>query len=506
MQAELVTRLAAFVHSVMPAELEQLPLGERCSLDAIEALARALGRCVLEQVLQAWKNALERAALEVGRECPGCGHERKCKTRPGHPMRLELLGVELAVPKLYLECDRCEAPGVSITRLLTGLSSGDTSAELELMAGYCAAQQSYGKASAELGVHHGRVLERTAVRRLALEVERHALMFAEAQRRQGLERVGREQRQHGPARLMFQGDGGVVRTATLEPCERGDPGYGKKTSKTGRPRRKRATQFREIITLDVREPGETVASALDVVVPVVAPEGERSRRILALAARRGLGDNTQVFGLGDMGSSLAESFDEAFVGYEAKYSADWKHTSDYVRHVAAVLVGIDAQRWTKAMKDALWHGVRRKADALIERAREHRVAELPVHLEKCPVHALRTYVTNNWGRFNAKSFKQQGLDFVSGRAEAQVRERTKPRFRVPGAWRHENLEGKAVLRAIIADGRWPRFREHYLKTRRDCSQANFQQRLEQAVSEGRVRPLDTLNAGPDQDSAQQHAA
>ena len=493
MQAKLLTELSAFVHSKLPSALAELPRSELCSLDAIESLGRDLCRGMLEQVFEAWKQTIERVALEVGLCCPGCGHERTCKRRSAHPMRIALLGVELMVPKLYLECDGCEAPAVSITRLLTGLSSGDASGELQVVAAYCAAERSYGKSSRELEVHHGRGVERTAIRRMALEVERHALAFAEAERRTGLERVGQEQRQHGPARLMVQGDGGIVRTGKLEVCVRGDPGYGKQTDKTGRPCRKRPTQFREIITLDVREPGETVASALDVVVPVMAPPGERSRRMLALAARKQLGDNTKVYGLGDMGSSLAESFDEAFVGYEATYCADWKHTSDYVRSAAAVLVGLDAKRWNKAMKNALWHGVRRKADALIERARQHRVAELPTHLEKCPVHALGTYLTNNWERLRAKSFKEQGLDFVSGRAEAQVRERTKPRFCVPGAWRQENLEGKAVLRSIIAEGRWPRFRQSYLRTRREESRVAFEQRIERAVAEGRILPLHMHN-------------
>ncbi len=70
------------------------------------------------------------------------------------------------------------------------------------------------------------------------------------------------------------------------------------------------------MTFDVRVPGEVEASALDVMVPVHAPEGERARRMLALAARRGLGDGTEVIGLGDMGSSLPAAFAEAFVGYE----------------------------------------------------------------------------------------------------------------------------------------------------------------------------------------------
>lgn len=494
-ETELIARLVGVVKDHARDHLRGLPVQEVAALDRVEAFARELAHRMTEGVFQAWVQALEEIAIEAAGPCPGCGGTRKCKRRPSAPMQVCVLGLEFSVPKLYLECD-CEAPGVSITRLLTGLSSGDKSGELELMAGYCAAEHSYGKASRDLEVHHGPPIERTAVRRMALEVERVALEFAENERHELLEQVAQEQRREGKARLMLQGDGGMVRTGKLVPCVRGDSGFGKKTPKTKRPRRKRPTQYREIITLDVREPGEMTASALDVVVPITAPEGERARRMLALAARKGLGDNTQVFGLGDMGSVLAESFDEAFVGHDAIYSADWKHTCDYVDKVAEHLEGPQPQRWVKAMKNAVWNRERNKADKLIASARKRRVQELPTHLERCPVEALATYIDNNWDRFHAKDFKNKGLDFVSARGESQVRDRTKHRYSVPGAWRQENLEGKATLRAIIADGRWPIFREHYLRARQHEFERQLAGRLRHAVVQGRLSSdcLDNLGA------------
>jgi hypothetical protein len=179
------------------------------------------------------------------------------------------------------------------------------------------------------------------------------MQFVESERKLALVGVSHEARTEGVAQLMVQGDGGMVRTGTLVPCQPGDPNYGKTTPKTGHPRRQRPTQYRELITLDVRQPEEMTASALDVVVPVLAPEGERARRMLALAARKGLGDNTEVFGVGDLGSQLPESFDEAFTGNVKQYSGDWKHTCDYVYGVAAVLVN-GAKRWTNQMKEAIW--------------------------------------------------------------------------------------------------------------------------------------------------------
>ncbi len=508
-ESELIASLGALVKPRIAEHLEAQPLPARVSVDQVEALARAVCQAVAQTVLQAWNADVERLALKIAVICPDCGKRRKCKRRAGEPMRVQLLGLAVEVPKLYLECD-CGAPGLSITRLLTGLSSGDASAELELMAGYCGAEHSYGKASRDLEAHHDQPVERTAVRRMTLVVEHEALEYAEAQRVEVLRTLEQEQRVVGADQLMLQGDGGIVRTGTLVACERGDSGYRKKTPKTGKRRRKRVTQYREIITLDVRTPGQTSASALDVVVPVVAPEGERARRMLALAARQRLGHDTEVFGLGDMGSSLAESFDEAFIGHEATYSADWKHTSDYVDKAAEVLEEHPqgTTRWAKQMKSALWNRQRKRVDALLECAREHRVADLPPHLERCPVTALQTYVTNNWERLHAKSFKQRGLDFVSARGESQVRDRTKARYAVPGAWREENLEGKATLRSIIADGRWIPFRQHYLATRRERFDHQLETRLHAAVDQGRLRAdcLSNLAAPPPANEVRKAAA
>ena len=75
---------------------------------------------------------------------------------------------------------------------------------------------------------------------------------------------------------------------------------------------------------------------------------------------------------------------------------------------------------------------------------------------------------------------------VSARAEAQVRDRTKRRFRVPGAWRVENIEPKATLRALIAEGRWQAFRTAQLQSARTLFETHLRQRLQQAIAAGRL--------------------
>lgn len=492
-EEQLSAKLGQIVNEEVQAYLRHANLAELASADWMEELARNLGGALCEATYAAWTSVLETVARNLGLCCPGCGRPRKCKRRATDPMEVRFLGIEVSVPKLYLECGHCEAPGLSVTKVLTGLDSGAASMELKLMVAYSAAEHSYGKASRDHRAHHGQDVERTAVRRMALEVEGLAMQFAQQQRAEAEQRVASEAKAIGVAQLMMQGDGGSVRTGELVPCEAGDEGHGKKTPKTDTPRRKRPTQKREVITLDIREPGQLAPKGLDVVVPCEAPSGQRSERMLALAARCGLGDNTQVLGLGDLGSRLPESFDDAFVGFESIYSADWKHTRDYADKTAAVLNPPDArshtEHWDEQMRNAIWHRDRVRCDDLLREAEERKDKTLIEDMERCPVHALRSYISNNWNRMNAAKFKAMGVDYVSARAEAQVRERTKKRFSVPGAWRQENLEGKATLRAIIDEGSWDRFKSWCCDRARDLFASQLIERITRATGEGRLVDL-----------------
>jgi len=482
---EWIAEVRAVVRERVRERLSHLSLAEMASLDRIEALVRALSVALAAVAFDVWAEVLTQMAISVARTCPGCGHDRKCKQR--EPLEVRVLGLTVSVPKPYLECARCDAPGVSITTLVSGLASGQASSELMLRAGYAGSQHSYGKAKRDLLVQYGETVERTKLRRMALEVEADAKDYAERVRKDALAKIEGERRTSGVPLLMLQADGGTVRTGMLVPCVPGDAGFGNKTAKRGLPRRKREPQFREMMTFDVRVPGEVEASALDVMVPVHAPEGERARRMLALAARRGLGDDTEVIGLGDMGSSLPAAFAEAFVGHpKSRWYDDWHHVCDYVRKAGDVLVGIDVAHWRQKMHDACWTRDERERDRLLRRAHKHRVRRLPAHLDKCPAATLETYLRNNWDHIRSAALKARGLEYVSSRAEAQVRVRTHGRYAVPGAWRSENLEGKAVLRSIIDEGHWLDFRADYLRRAAATHEAKLALRLEQARADRRL--------------------
>jgi len=484
---QLVDEIQDFVTEKTQGCLAELPLCEMASLTEIQALGILAAEAASRAVFAAWNAMLSAVAKDLGLGCPCCGRRRKCKTRPKDPLRITVLGMDLELPKLYLECGHCQAPGVSITVLLTGLSSGEASLQLKLNAAHFAAKHSYGEVQKDMAAHYGQEIERTKLRRMALAVEKRAVDYAEAKRAEVLKKLSSEARTTGVPTLMVEADGGMIRPGELIDLDPEDPGYGEET-KRGKPRRKRPTHYRELITMDAREPGEMEPTTLDVLVPVGAPPQERSRRLLALAGRGGLGDNTHVKGLGDLGSGLPAAFDEAFVGYQADFAADWKHICDYVTAARKVLCGLDAEAWAKQMNNAIWDREANTRDELLAKARKHRIKQLPAELDKCPVKALSSYVTRNWHRMHSAQRKAEGLPFVSARAEAQVRDRSKKRFNVAGAWRLENLEPKATLRAIIHEGDWAQFKRAELASEQSSFAQALQTRLQQAVTQGRLGP------------------
>jgi hypothetical protein len=456
------------------------------SLVTAELVIRAIVPSLVEALFEVWKEDVLARCKRVGEICPRCGVRRKCKERNG--MKVDILALTFWVPRLYLECPNCQGRSVSIVRLITGLKSGTKSLILQLRAAYCAAKESYQKASDSLRVHYNQVVERTTVRKLSLEIERRASAYVDAQRNAGLAIAATERRRRGHPVLEVTGDGGKVRTGTLVRCRPGDPGFGQTSPIRQDPKKTWDVSWKELITLDVRIPGAVDPQALDVLVPVLAGKGDRALRMLALAIRAGLGDNTEVFGLGDMGSELAHEFDEAFIAYNANWCADWTHTCGYVQKAGSVLQGLDTDDWKGRMRHALWDHDRSRVNGLLTQAAVHRVQTLPSSFEKCPIAALRTYVTNNWSYFRFAERCEQGMAYVSARAESQVRDRTKDRFAGPGVWKVENIEPKATLRAIIAEGKWDDFVNHQLMSAQNESSAQLTDRLTDAVARGLLDP------------------
>ncbi len=462
-------------------------LSDALSLSWVTFRTMELCRAVCVAFVRAWARLLEQAAVEAGLTCPECGQKRKICWRENQPLWVDLFCGRLCIRKPYLRCGAkdCSGQPLSVTRLLSGLRSGDSGLVLKLQAGRQGAEESYGKSARSLEEHPlGVHLERGKLRRLAIEVEDEAVEYREQQRREN-SRPARLPDAGVPV-LVLEGDGGSVRVGTYQTPGVGEKGKQERTPVRKLPRRRRPAEKREVITLDVRQPEEKSASALDVLMPVTAPPGERQRLMRALARRKGLGTGTEIYGLGDMGSALAPAFEQAFPGHPGFWQADEKHTRDYLRAVVPVLQGLNGERWHEALWSAIQQRDEAQRDALLEQAKRHRIASLPDGLKKCPVHALASYLHNNWDHMRFEEMKERGLPVVSARAESQVRDRTKSRFSVAGAWGLENVEPKAILRSIIAEGSFAHFTEWLYQKEQASFAQGLKERVEEAVEERRL--------------------
>ncbi len=139
---DLITALESCVKDKLLSHLARRPLVEVASIDTIEQVLEALVSALTRVLVDAWADMLARLSQRIAGTCPRCGRTRACRTRAHQPLRLQILGHDIELPKLYLACEHCGASPCSITRLLTGLSSGDASVELKLAAAYCAADKS----------------------------------------------------------------------------------------------------------------------------------------------------------------------------------------------------------------------------------------------------------------------------------------------------------------------------------------------------------------------------
>lgn len=123
--SELIAELESIVKAKLQQHLAERPLLEAASLSWVQELALEAMRATSRAVFAAWNTWLLAMVQQLGLlTCPRCAKRRKLKLRTQAPMHIDVLGLSVQVPKPYLECAHCAAPGLSVLKLLTGLSSG----------------------------------------------------------------------------------------------------------------------------------------------------------------------------------------------------------------------------------------------------------------------------------------------------------------------------------------------------------------------------------------------
>jgi hypothetical protein len=169
------------------------------------------------------------------------------------------------------------------------------------------------------------------------------------------------------------------------------------------------------------------------------------------AQAAGLGDATQVHGVGDGAEWILNQFQEQF-GVKGKYLVDFYHVSEYLAAAAAVIKPKDPAGWR-----------RRQQGRLLENKLAAVLRALAAHLEPAatphaPVRAAHRYLDQRRAHLDYAEALAAGRCIGSGEIESGHRHVIQQRLKLAGSWWKEpNAEAMLGLRVARTNQLWHRY-------------------------------------------------
>jgi hypothetical protein len=365
---DFVAQLLALVEQLLPQALSVLAVADRLRLAGLERFVGEVVAAVREGLWARVARQLGAEAEAHARTCPQCGRRREAQSRP---VAVKVLGVGTTFPCTYYYCRDCHL-GESPVRRWLGVEQGDVSLELERALTDLTERMTFGDAVNSLQEQQHQALDRTQAERLTYHVCDEAETFLAERRQQALDRLGQEGRQPGVAQLQVTADGGAIPVGALT-----RPGAAACTPQTPRtpvrhlPKATRAVQGREARLIIVREPAKVTERVVDAhIAPYDHPEFS-GERMLAAAARAGLGDTSRVHGVFDMGRWIHSQFEEQFAPFPHTACADISHVTQYLTAAGRELQPAQAVAFGMEHKRRLLEG---EVEPVVARLRQHRCA------------------------------------------------------------------------------------------------------------------------------------
>jgi len=169
------------------------------------------------------------------------------------------------------------------------------------------------------------------------------------------------------------------------------------------------------------------------------------------AKAAGLGDDTQVHGVGDGAEWILNQFQEQF-GSQGDYLVDFYHVSQYLAEAAAVISPKNPERWR-----------RRQQERLLENQVTAVLRTLAAHLEpeaaaQAPVRAAHRYLSLRRDHLDYAGARAAGLCIGSGEIESGHRHVIQQRLKLAGSWWKEpNAQAMLGLRVARSNKLWHRY-------------------------------------------------
>jgi len=450
---EFVGELISRAKHNWTAYWRSLPDEQRLRLAAMEEEITSITQEVQQSLWSLLAEHLDRFAIEEHGQC-ACGRKREQRQKS---FDIEILGLRCEMPCTYLYCRHCKK-GVSPVRAWLGLEHGGVSLAFERALTDLTTRMTFGDAADSMKEHHDQYVDRTKAERVTYQVGRDAEIYLKERRKNVREKL-RAGNHDEVEQLLFTADGGAIPIGVLDRAKTAKArAKAPKTEVRNLPKGTRTIVGREARFISVHDDKPNAERCVDCHIAPYEQTRFTGERMLAAAAEAGLGDNTKIHGVFDMGKWIHSQFEDQFDAYDRSACADIMHVAEYLVDAGRVLVGPDkAFGWAMGQKDKMLQG---EFDDVLKELHRH---ECDDQCEKSPsgkclVRVAETYLDNN--QHYMRDYQQliaRDLPIGSGEAESGIRHIIKRRMAVAGAWDAANAPLMLALITIRASGWWDDF-------------------------------------------------
>lgn len=451
---DLVTDLHDSAKPKLLAYFEALPPESGMRLDGIEAELRSLTEEMSRRWWEVVLGGLQQRAEQQAGTCSTC--QRRC-SREEQQVSVVVLGQTVAVPVVYYYCRRCRV-GQAPLRQWLGIHDGSASGSFcRALVALCLLR-SFGEAAEQMKEQHGQEVDRTRAERVTYQVGQQAQRYLLARREKEFGRVENAiGRIEGVDLLELTADGGGVPVGTL--VRPGRDQAKEFTDKRKLPKGKREQTTREVRLISVHRHQARTDRVLDLHLAPHDQTEVSGERMYAAALLAGLGDNTRVHGVFDMGTWIRNQFQAQFPDAQHSACCDIFHVDEYLGEAAKALFPRDEQK----RKD--WLGVlhqwlkQSQSDQVLQQLLAHQCRAGCPKDDKgdCQVQVALRYVDRFQPYMDYARFVAENLPIGSGEAEGGIRHWIRRRLDIPGAWREDHVDMLCALLTIKASGWWDDF-------------------------------------------------
>lgn len=200
--------------------------------------------------------------------------------------------------------------------------------------------------------------------------------------------------------------------------------------------------------LCLARPKDSVTPCYGATLGSVAVTGDLWRDTAKAA---GLGDDTQVHGVGDGAEWILNQFQEQF-GSQGDYLIDFYHVSQYLAEAAAVIKPKDPESWRRRQQGRL---LENKVTAVLRTLASHLE---PEGTTQAPVRAAHRYLNQRRDHLDYAGARAAGLCIGSGEIESGHRHVIQQRLKLAGSWWKEpNAQAMLGLRVARSNQLWHRY-------------------------------------------------